>query len=52
MKQKPPKHQTDWKYSNNATNMVKALDSQSRDPMLKTTGLLQGWLNLSSFRGR
>ena len=29
--------------------MVRVLDSQSRGPMLKTTGWLQSWLNLSSF---
>ena len=32
--------------------VVKLLDSQSRDPVLKTTGWLQGRLSLSSFRGR
>ena len=32
--------------------VVKALDSQSRGPMFKTTGWLQGQLSLSSFRGR
>ena len=32
--------------------VVKALDSQSRDPVLNTTGWLQGRLSLSSFRGR
>ena len=32
--------------------VVKALDSQSRGPVLKTTGLLQGQLSLSSFRVR
>ena len=32
--------------------VVKALDSQSRGPVLKTTGLLQGRLSLSSFRVR
>ena len=31
---------------------VKVLDLQSRGPMLKTTGWLQGWLSLSSFRGQ
>ena len=31
---------------------VKTLDSQYRGPMFKTTGWLQGWLSLSSFRGR
>ena len=31
--------------------VVKALDYQSRGPMLKTTGWLQGRLSLSSFRG-
>ena len=32
--------------------VVMVLDSQSRGPMFKTTGRLQGRLNLSSFRGR
>ena len=32
--------------------VVKALDSQSRGSVFKTTGWLQGRLNLSSFRGR
>ena len=32
--------------------VVKALDSQSRIPVFKTTGWLQGRLSLSSFRGR
>ena len=32
--------------------VVKALDSQSRGPVFKTTGLLQGRLSRSSFRGR
>ena len=32
--------------------VVKALDSQSRDPVLNTTWWLQGRLSLSSFRGR
>ena len=32
--------------------VVKALDSQSRGPVLKTTGLLQGRLSLSSFHVR
>ena len=32
--------------------VVKALDSQSRDPMFKTTGWLQGRLSLSSLRDR
>ena len=32
--------------------VVKALDSQSRGPVFKTTGWLQGQLSLSSFRGR
>ena len=32
--------------------VVKALDSQSKGPVLKTTGLLQGRLSLSSFRVR
>ena len=32
--------------------VVKALDSQSRGPVLKTTGLLQVRLSLSSFRVR
>ena len=31
---------------------VKVLDSQSRDPMFKTTGWLQGQLSLLSFQGR
>ena len=31
--------------------VVKALDSQSRSPMFKTTGWFQGRLSLSSFRG-
>ena len=31
--------------------VVKGLDSQSRGPMFKTTGWLQGQLSLSSFRG-
>ena len=31
--------------------VVKALDYQSRGPVFKTTGWLQGWLSLSSFRG-
>ena len=37
-----------WSYS----LVVKALDSQSRGPVFKTTGWLQGRLSLSSFRGR
>ena len=32
--------------------VVKALDSQSRGPVFKTTGWLQGRLSLSSLRGR
>ena len=32
--------------------VVKALDFQSRGPVFKTTGWLQGRLSLSSFRGR
>ena len=32
--------------------VVKALDCQSRVPVFKTTGWLQGRLSLSSFRGR
>ena len=32
--------------------VVKALDSQSRSPVFKTTGWLQGRLSLSFFRGR
>ena len=32
--------------------VVKALDSQSRGPVFKTTGWLQGRRSLSSFRGR
>ena len=32
--------------------LVKALDPQSRGPVFKTTGWLQGQLSLSSFRGR
>ena len=32
--------------------VVKALDSQFRGPVFKTTGWLQGRLSLSSFRGR
>ena len=32
--------------------VVKMLDSQSRGPMFKSTGRLQGRLSLSSFRGR
>ena len=32
--------------------VVKALDSQSRGPMFKTTGWLQGWLSLSSVWGQ
>ena len=32
--------------------VVKTLDSQSRSPLFKTTGLLQGRVSLSSFRGR
>ena len=32
--------------------VVKSLDSQSRGPVFKTTGWLQGQLSLSSFRGR
>ena len=32
--------------------VVKALDSQSRGPVFKTTGWLQGRLSPSSFRGR
>ena len=32
--------------------VVKSLDSQSRGPVFKTAGWLQGRLNLSSFRGR
>ena len=31
--------------------VVKVLDSQSRGPVFKTTGWLQGRLRLSSFRG-
>ena len=31
--------------------VVKALDSQSRGPVIKTAGWLQGRLSLSSFRG-
>ena len=32
--------------------VVKALDSQSRGPVFKTTGWLQGQLSVSSFRAR
>ena len=32
--------------------VVKALDSQSRGPVFKTTGWLQGRLSLSSLQGR
>ena len=32
--------------------VVKSLDSQSRGPVFKTTGWLQGRLSLSSFQGR
>ena len=32
--------------------VVKTLDSQSRSPVFKSTGWLQGRLSLSSFRGR
>ena len=32
--------------------VVKALRSQSRGPVFKTTRWLQGWLSLSSFQGR
>ena len=32
--------------------VVKALDSQSRGSVIKTTGWLQGRFSLSSFRGR
>ena len=32
--------------------VVKALDSQSRGPVFKSTGWLQDRLSLSSFRGR
>ena len=32
--------------------VAKVLDSQSRDPVFKTTGWLQGRLSLSSFQGR
>ena len=32
--------------------VVKVLDSQSRGPVFKTSGWLQGLLSLSSFRGR
>ena len=32
--------------------VVKSLDSQSRGPVFKTAGWLQGRLSLSSFRGR
>ena len=32
--------------------VVKALDSQSSGPVFKTIGWLQGWLSLSSLRGR
>ena len=32
--------------------VVKALDSQSRGPVFKTAGWLQGRLSLSSSRGR
>ena len=31
--------------------VVKVLDFQSRGPVFKTTGWLQGWLSLSSFWG-
>ena len=31
--------------------VVKSLDSYSWGPVFKTTGWLQGWLNLSSFQG-
>ena len=33
------------------SQVVKALESQSRGPLFKTTGWLQGQLSLSSFRG-
>ena len=32
--------------------VVKALDSQSRGPVFKTTGWFQGRLSLSSFQGQ
>ena len=38
-------------YTPEAGLVVKALDSQSRGPVFKTTGWLQGRLSLPSFRG-
>ena len=38
--------------SRNPGPVVKALDSQSRGPVFKTTGWLQGQLSLSSLQGR
>ena len=40
------------RYSCSSGLVVKSLDSWSRGPVFKTTGWLQGWLSLSSFRGR
>ena len=39
-------------YASRLFSQVKALDSQSRGPVIKTTGWLQGRLSLLSFRGR
>ena len=41
-----------WKETSFNNLVVKALDSQSKGPVFKTTGWLQGRLSLSSFRGR
>ena len=40
-----------WSNLNNDL-VVKALESESRCPVFKTTGWLQGRLSISSFRGR
>ena len=42
-----------WQQHDSSSSLVvKALDSQSRSPVFKITGWLQGRLSLSSFQGR
>ena len=50
-----PLSSTDVKFLFNhrrEAKFVKAVDSQSRGPVFKTTGWFQGRLSISSFRGR
>ena len=58
LRQKTTIHKIGIKFNRNLHHIwsnglvVKALDSQSRGPVLKTTRWFQGRLSLSSFQGR